>query len=96
MTRPRAAGSLRAMGFRTLGVTDRLRAALGEGLREQELLKHHTTFRVGGPAEWFVAATTQDQLSPPCAPRTNCNCHASCWAAAAICWCPMRAFADWW
>ncbi len=50
------------MGFRTLGVTDRLRAALGEGLREQELLKHHTTFRVGGPADWFVAATTQDQL----------------------------------
>lgn len=50
------------MGFRTPGVTDRLRAALGEGLREQEPLKHHTTFRVGGPADWFLAATTQDQL----------------------------------
>ena len=50
------------MGFRTPGVTDRLRAALGEGLREQEPLKHHTTFRIGGPADWFLAARTQDQL----------------------------------
>jgi len=50
------------MGFRTPGIGDRLRAAIGEGLREQELLRHHTTFRVGGPADWFVAARTQAQL----------------------------------
>lgn len=50
------------MGFRTPGIGERLRAALGEGLREQEPLRHHTTFRVGGPADWFLAARTQDQL----------------------------------
>jgi UDP-N-acetylmuramate dehydrogenase len=50
------------MGFRTPGIGDRLRAGLGEGLREQEPLRHHTTFRIGGPADWFLAARTQDQL----------------------------------
>ncbi len=58
----RVAGNLRAMGFRTPGIGDRLRSAIGEGLRAQEPLRHHTTFRVGGPADWFVAARTQDQL----------------------------------
>src|SRR5690349_2038260 len=37
------------MGFRTPGIGDRLRAAIGDGLLEQEPLRHHTTFRVGGP-----------------------------------------------
>ena len=50
------------MGFRTPGIGDRLRAAIGEGLREHEPLRHHTTFRIGGPADWFLAARTQDQL----------------------------------
>src|SRR5262249_54541909 len=50
------------MGFRTPGTGDRLRAAIGEGLREQEPLRHHTTFRIGGPADWFLAARTHDQL----------------------------------
>jgi UDP-N-acetylmuramate dehydrogenase len=50
------------MGFRTPGIGDRLRSAIGEGLREQEPLRHHTTFRVGGPADWFLAAKTHDQL----------------------------------
>jgi len=50
------------MGFRTPGIGDRLRAAIGEGLLEQEPLRHHTTFRIGGPADWFVAARTSDQL----------------------------------
>lgn len=50
------------MGIRTPGIGDRLRAAIGSGLRAQEPLRHHTTFRVGGPADWFVAARTQDQL----------------------------------
>ena len=50
------------MGFRTPGIGDRLRAAIGGGLRAQEPLRHHTTFRVGGPADWFVAARTEDQL----------------------------------
>ena len=62
LTHGEAAGNLRAMGFRTPRVTDRLRAELGERLREQEPLKHHTTFRIGGPADWFLAAQTQDQL----------------------------------
>lgn len=50
------------MGLRTPGIGERLRAAIGDGLREQEPLKHHTSFRIGGPADWFVAARTQDQL----------------------------------
>src|SRR5438034_3506075 len=50
------------MGFRTPGIGDRLRAAIGEGLREHEPLRNHTTFRIGGPADWFVAARTHDQL----------------------------------
>jgi len=50
------------MGFRTPGIGDRLRAAIGDGLREQEPLRHHTTFRIGGPADWFLAAQTQEQL----------------------------------
>ena len=50
------------MGIRTPGIGDRLRAAIGEGLRAQEPLRHHTTFRVGGPADWFVAARSEDQL----------------------------------
>ncbi len=58
----RAAGTLSAMGFRTPGIGERLRSAIGEGLRAQEPLRHHTTFRIGGPADWFVAARTQDQL----------------------------------
>src|SRR5260221_10110973 len=62
LTASRGTGNLRVMGFRTPGTGDRLRTAIGEGLREQELLRHHTTFRVGGPADWFVAARTQAQL----------------------------------
>lgn len=50
------------MGFRSPGIGDRLRAALGADLREQEPMRHHTTFRVGGPADWFLAARTADQL----------------------------------
>ena len=50
------------MGIRTPGIGDRLRAAIGDGLREQEPLGHHTTFRIGGPADWFLAARTEDQL----------------------------------
>ena len=50
------------MGIRTPGTGERLRAALGEGLRENEPLRHHTTFRVGGLADWFFAARTSAQL----------------------------------
>ncbi len=58
----RWAGSLRIMGLRTPGIGERLRTAIGDGLREQEPLKHHTSFRIGGPADWFVAARTNEQL----------------------------------
>lgn len=40
----------------------RLRRALGDGLLTQEPLRHHTTFRIGGPAEYFYAARTPDDL----------------------------------
>ncbi|HTO89492.1 MAG TPA: UDP-N-acetylmuramate dehydrogenase [Candidatus Sulfotelmatobacter sp.] len=39
---------------------DRLRRALGDGLLTEEPMKHHTTFRIGGPADFFFAARTPD------------------------------------
>lgn len=35
---------------------------LGVQLLRDEPLAKHTTFRIGGPAEWYVAATTLEQL----------------------------------
>ena len=50
------------MVYRTTTVEDRLRKALGEGLLTSEPLRHHTTFRIGGPADFYYAARTPDQL----------------------------------
>jgi len=47
----------------TRSVEERLRRALGDRLRAREPLHHHTTFRIGGPADWFFAATTADELT---------------------------------
>src|SRR3989442_10839351 len=41
---------------------DRLRKVLGDGLLTSEPLRHHTTFRIGGPADFYFAAQTPDQL----------------------------------
>src|SRR6267142_2355435 len=41
---------------------DRLRKVLGDGLLTQEPLRHHTTFRIGGPADFYIAARTPDEL----------------------------------
>ncbi len=41
---------------------DRLRRALGGGLLTGEPLRHHTTFRIGGPADFFFAAQTPGQM----------------------------------
>jgi UDP-N-acetylmuramate dehydrogenase len=43
-------------------IEDRLRKALGESLLTREPLRHHTTFRIGGPADFYFAARTPDQL----------------------------------
>ncbi len=43
-------------------IEERLRRALGDGLLTQEPLRHHTTFRIGGPAEYFFSARTADDL----------------------------------
>jgi UDP-N-acetylmuramate dehydrogenase len=40
----------------------RLRKALGDGLLTQEPMRHHTTIRIGGPADYFFAARTPDQI----------------------------------
>ncbi len=50
------------MPTRTPSVEERLRRALGESLRTREPLRHHTTLRVGGPADYFFEAQTPDQL----------------------------------
>ena len=39
-----------------------LRRVLGDALLTGEPLRHHTTFRIGGPADYFVAARTPAQL----------------------------------
>jgi UDP-N-acetylmuramate dehydrogenase len=50
------------MVYRTATVEDRLRKVLGDGLLTQEPLRHHTTFRIGGPAAFYFAARTADQV----------------------------------
>jgi len=41
---------------------EHLRRALGDGLLTQEPLRHHTTFRIGGPADYYFAAHVPDHL----------------------------------
>lgn len=41
---------------------EKLRRALGDGLLTDEPMRLHTTFRIGGPADYFFAARTPDQL----------------------------------
>jgi len=48
--------------MRATTVEDRLRRLLGRDLLTQEPLRHHTTLRIGGPADFFFAARTQDAL----------------------------------
>src|SRR5258705_3225974 len=43
-------------------IEQRLRRDLGSGLLTQEPLRHHTTFRIGGPADFLFAARTTDHL----------------------------------
>lgn len=43
-------------------IEDRLRGRLGDGLLTHEPLRHHTTLRIGGPADYFFVAQTPDQL----------------------------------
>src|SRR5947207_10894480 len=52
----------RSMLPRTATTEDRLRQRLGTGLLTQEPLRHHTTMRIGGPADFYFAARTADQL----------------------------------
>ena len=47
---------------RTSSVEERLRSSLGDGLLTREPLRHHTTFRIGGPADFYFAARTPDQM----------------------------------
>lgn len=41
---------------------ERLQQALGEGLRTAEPLRLHTTFRIGGPADFFYVARRPERL----------------------------------
>jgi UDP-N-acetylmuramate dehydrogenase len=50
------------MSYLKRSIEDRLRDALDDGLLTQEPLRHHTTFRIGGPADFYFAARTADQL----------------------------------
>ncbi|MFN8587401.1 MAG: UDP-N-acetylmuramate dehydrogenase [Candidatus Eisenbacteria bacterium] len=50
------------MSHPTAGIESKLRRTLGDALLTAEPMRHHTTFRIGGPADWFVTATTTDLL----------------------------------
>jgi UDP-N-acetylmuramate dehydrogenase len=41
---------------------ERLRETLGDRLLTREPMRHHTTLRIGGPADYFYAAATPDDL----------------------------------
>ena len=43
-------------------VERRLREVAGDDFLTDEPLRHHTTLRIGGPADWFVAARTPETL----------------------------------
>lgn len=62
MTGAKAARTLPPMALARASVESRLREAVGDALLTDEPLRHHTTFRIGGPADWFVSATTPDTL----------------------------------
>jgi UDP-N-acetylmuramate dehydrogenase len=47
---------------RTASAEERLRKVLGPALLTHEPLRHHTTFRIGGPADFYFPARTPDQL----------------------------------
>jgi len=51
------------MTFRQPSLDDRLRKVCGNALLTNEPLRQHTTFRIGGPADWFVSARTPDQMA---------------------------------
>ena len=51
------------MPTRHLSTEEKLRHVLGDGLLTHEPLKHHTTFRIGGPADFYFAARTPDELA---------------------------------
>ena len=50
------------MPQRAITVEERLRRVLGDALLTAEPLRLHTTFRIGGPADFYFAARTGDQL----------------------------------
>src|ERR1041385_5829742 len=58
----RAAAPARPMIRPVATLEEHLRRALGDGLLTQEPLRHHTTFRIGGPADYYFAAHVPDHL----------------------------------
>lgn len=50
------------MPQRIATIEERLRKALGEAMLTHEPLRHHTTFRIGGPADFYFAARTADEM----------------------------------
>jgi UDP-N-acetylmuramate dehydrogenase len=49
--------------MRATSVEDRLRRRLGDALLTQEPLRHHTTLRIGGPADFYFAARSAHELT---------------------------------
>jgi len=47
---------------RAVTIEERLRRTLGAGLLTHEPMRHHTTMRIGGPADYFFTGRTPDEM----------------------------------
>ena len=81
---------------RVATVEERLRKVLGDDLLTREPLRHHTTFRIGGPADFTTPPAPPEALVAALRIASTSGCRCSCSAVAATCWSRTRASAGWW
>ena len=62
-----------------------------DDVRRDEPMRKHTTFRVGGPADFFVSVKDREALVGVTTFLKENG--IPCLGTAAICWCPTRATA---
>lgn len=74
---------------------EELNTALAQIFASDDLLKNepmskHTTFRCGGPAQFFVRASNAADITAAINAAEKAEPPGGSWAAEAICWSPMR------
>ena len=62
-------------------------------IAENELMRRHTTFAIGGPADLFVQPKTRRELTAALAVLRERNIPFLLLGTAPTCWWPMRASA---